>query len=193
MRTPPPQHHTVGRRGPGFRLGIGPRTCGVVYAIAVSPQDRVRAALRDLGLPGEVTEMDASTRTAQDAANACGCELGQIVKTLFFFADGRPTVVLTAGDRQVDTALLAQLVGVGRKKLKMGTPAEVLTHTGFPVGGVAPVGQLNPSDVVVDDSLKRFEDLWAAAGAGNAVFPVTTGALVAAVSGQWATVTRAPE
>lgn len=159
----------------------------------MSPQDRVRAALRELGLPGEVAEMDGSTRTAQDAANACGCELGQIVKTLFFFADGRPTVVLAAGDRQVDTALLAQLIGVGRKKLKMGTPEEVLAHTGFPVGGVSPVAQLNPSDVVVDDSLKRFQNIWAAAGAGNAVFPVVTADLVSAVNGQWATVTRSPE
>lgn len=137
--------------------------------------------------------MDGSTRTAQDAANACGCELGQIVKTLFFFADGRPTVVLAAGDRQVDTAMLAQLLGVGRKKLKMGSPEEVRAHTGFPVGGVSPVGQLNRSDVVVDDSLRRFENVWAAAGAGNAVFPALTEALVAAVNGQWATVTRAPE
>lgn len=138
-------------------------------------------------------EMDASTRTAEEAAAACGCERGQIVKTLFFFADGRPTVVLTAGDRQVDTALLAQLVGVGRKKLKMGTAEEVLAHTGFPVGGVSPVGQLNPSDVVVDESLQRFENVWAAAGAGNAVFPVGTEALVNAVSGQWAAITRTPE
>lgn len=137
--------------------------------------------------------MDGSTSTAQDAATACQCELGQIVKTLFFFADGRPTVVLAAGDRQVDTALLAQLVGIGRKKLKMGSPEEVLAHTGFPVGGVSPVGQLKPSDIVVDDSLKRFQDVWAAAGAGNAVFPANTESLVAAVNGQWATVTRAPE
>lgn len=159
----------------------------------MSPQDRVRAALKDLGLPGEVIEMDSSTSTAQDAANACGCELGQIVKTLFFFADGRPTLVLAAGDRQVDTAMLAQLVGVGRKKLKMGTAEEVLDHTGFLVGGVSPVGQRNPSDVVVDDSLQRFEDVWAAAGAGNAVFPVKTAALIAAIHGQWAAITRTPE
>ncbi|MEO6398311.1 MAG: YbaK/EbsC family protein [Tepidiformaceae bacterium] len=159
----------------------------------MSPQDRVRAALRNLGLPGEATEMDASTRTAEEAAAACGCERGQIVKTLFFFADGRPTVVLAAGDRQVDTALLAQLVGVGRKKLRMGTAEEVLAHTGFPVGGVSPVGQLNPSDVVVDESLQRFENVWAAAGAGNAVFPVATEALVNAVRGQWAAITRTPE
>ena len=137
--------------------------------------------------------MDASTSTAQDAANACHCELGQIVKTLFFLADGRPTLVLAAGDRQVDTALLAQLVGIGRKKLKMGSPDEVLAHTGFPVGGVSPVGQLKPSDIVVDDSLKRFENVWAAAGAGNAVFPASTESLVEAVHGQWATVTRAAE
>lgn len=134
--------------------------------------------------------MNSSTGTAQEAANACACELGQIVKTLFFFADGRPTVVLAAGDRQVDTALLAQLVGVGRKKLRMGTPDEVLAHTGFPVGGVSPVGRARPSDVVVDDSLQRFQDVWAAAGAGNAVFPVQTAALVSAVNGQWATITR---
>lgn len=143
-------------------------------------------------MPGDVVEMDSSTSTAQDAARACGCELGQIVKTLFFMADGRPTVVLTAGDRQVDTGLLAQLVGVGRKKLKMGTPEEVMEHTGFAPGGVSPVGRLKPSDVVVDDSLKRFEDVWAAAGAGNAVFPARTEQLVAAVQGQWATVTREP-
>lgn len=158
----------------------------------MSPIDRVRAALVDLGLPGEVTEMSGSTSTAQDAAAACGCELGQIVKTLFFFADGRPTLVLAAGDRQVDTGLLAQILGVGRKRLKMGTPEQVLAHTGFPVGGVSPIGQQHPSDVVVDDSLKRFDDVWAAAGAGNAVFPVRTAALFEAVRGQWAAITREP-
>lgn len=136
--------------------------------------------------------MPSSTRTAQDAAHACGCETGQIVKTLFFFAGGRPTVVLAAGDRQVDTALLGQLVGVGRKKVKMGTPDEVFSHTGFPIGGVSPIGQEHPSDVVVDESLRRFESVWAAAGTGNAVFPVGTRALVEAVRGQWATVTREP-
>lgn len=137
--------------------------------------------------------MAGNTSTAQAAANACRCELGQIVKTLFFLADGRPTVVLVAGDRQVDTALLAQLVGIGRKKLKMGSPDEVLAHTGFPIGGVSPVGQLKPSDIVVDDSLRRFENIWAAGGAGNAVFPASTESLVEAVNGQWAAVTRAPE
>lgn len=150
-------------------------------------------ALKELGLDGEVVEFDGSTRTAQDAADAVGCELGQIVKTLFFLADGRPTVVLAAGDRQVDTTMLAQLVGVGRKKLKMGTPEQVLEHTGYAVGGVSPVGWLKEADAVMDESLKRFENVWAAAGAGNAVFPAATAELAAAIKAQWAVVTRDPE
>lgn len=160
----------------------------------VSAPEHVQQALDALGLPGRVRVFeDGSTHTAQEAADAVGCALGQIVKTLFFMADGRPTMVLAAGDRQVDTALLAPILGVGRKKLKMGTPVEVMEYTGYPVGGVAPVGWPKPVDVVVDDSLKRFEEVWAAAGAPNAVFPVRTGDLVRAINGQWAAVTRASE
>jgi Cys-tRNA(Pro) deacylase len=162
------------------------------YVVRVTSQDRVRAALAELGLPAELTEFEATTHTAQDAANAVGCELGQIVKTLFFLAEGRATMALVAGDRQVDTALLAQLLGVGRKRLKMGSPDEVLQYTGYPVGGVAPVGSLNPCDIVVDESLQRFESIWAAAGNGNTVFQVETSAMVKATNGQWAAVTRAP-
>jgi Cys-tRNA(Pro) deacylase len=156
----------------------------------MNPHERVQAALRGLGLPGQVVQFDASTRTAADAAGAVGCELGQIVKTLFFLADGRPTMALVAGDRQADTARLAEVVGVGRKKLKMGTPEEVLDHTGYPVGGVAPVGALKPADVVVDQSLGRFDVVWAAAGSGNAVFEARTADLVTAINGQWANITR---
>jgi prolyl-tRNA editing enzyme YbaK/EbsC (Cys-tRNA(Pro) deacylase) len=135
-------------------------------------------------------EYGESTRTADEAASAVGCETGQIVKTLYFSADGRPTIVLVAGDRQADTARLAEILGIGRKKLKMGSPDEVLAATGFAVGGVAPVGLATPCDVVVDDSLKRFDRVWAAAGSGHAVFEAVTGALVAAISGQWAEIAR---
>ena len=114
------------------------------------------------------------------------------MKTLFFLAEGRATMALVAGDRQVDTALLAQLLGVGRKRLKMGSPDEVLDYTGYPVGGVSPVGVLKPCDVVVDASLQRFQQIWAAAGNGNTVFPIATLALVTATNGQWAAVTKEP-
>jgi len=151
----------------------------------------VQAALEALGLPGRVCTFDeASTHTAQEAADAVGCELGQIVKTLFFMADGRPTMALVAGDRQVDTAALAQLIGVGRKKLKMGSPEEVRAVTGYEVGGVSPVGIAQPCDIVVDDSLRRFDEVWAAAGAANAVFPARPEDLVRTIGGQWARIVK---
>lgn len=158
----------------------------------MTPQERVGAALGALGLPAHVVEFDDSTATASEAAAAVGCELGQIVKTLFFLAEGRATIVLVAGDRQADTAALASLLGVPRKKLKMGTPAEVLATTGYPVGGVAPVGATGACDVVVDESLQRFETVWSAAGSEHAVFAAPTAGLVAAVKGQWAAITRPP-
>ena len=159
----------------------------------MSARERVQQALLALGLPGEVRVFDeASTHTAQEAADAVGCALGQIVKTLFFMAEGRPTMALVAGDRQVDTAALAELVGVGRKRLKMGTPEEVRATTGYDVGGVAPVGWVARCDVVADDSLRRFDDVWAAAGAPNAVFPARTEDLVRAIGGQWASIVREP-
>ena len=155
--------------------------------------ERVQQTLTSLGLPGHVRVFgEASTRTAQEAADAVGCALGQIVKTLFFMAEGRPTMALVAGDRQVDTAALAELVGVGRKKLKMGTPEEVRATTGYEVGGVAPVGWTAPCDVVADESLRRFDDVWAAAGSPNAVFPARTEDLVSAIGGQWARIVKEP-
>lgn len=152
--------------------------------------ERVEEAMAAAGLPGGVTRFAESTATAEQAAAAVGCELGQIVKTLFFFADGRPTVVLVAGDRQADTAEIARILGVGRKKLKMGSPDDVLAATGFPVGGVSPLGLRTACDVLMDESLQRFDVVWAAAGAQNAVFGARTGDLAAAIGAQWAHVTR---
>lgn len=159
---------------------------------AVSPVARVQAALDGLALDSRVEEFAQSTGTAEEAAAAVGCELGQIVKSLVFMADGRPTLALVAGDRQVDTGKLAALLGVGRKKVRMATPDEVLARTGYSVGGVSPVGLATPVDLVADESLQRFERVWAAAGAGNAVFGAPALELVAKVAGQWAAITREP-
>ena len=154
--------------------------------------ERVRTALKALGMAGGVLTFDGSTATAQEAADSVGCELGQIVKTLLFVAGGRPTVVLASGDGQVDTGKLARLVGVGRKKLKMGKPGEVLMLTGFEVGGVSPIGMIESHDVVLDESLKRFDRIWAAAGASNAVFESTPSELAEKLNGQWADISRTP-
>ncbi len=172
-----------------FNSSMPRRSCRLS---AMEATERVRAALEELGLSADLKTFDESTRTAQDAANAVGCELGQIVKTLYFSAEGRPTLVLVAGDRQADTAKVAEILGIGRKKLKMGAPEEVLAHTGYPVGGVSPVGTTHPCDVIVDDSLQRFRTIWAAAGNGNTVFSADAERLVEAVNGQWANITREP-
>lgn len=154
------------------------------------PVERVAAALRALGIGGEPVVFERSTATAEEAAAAVGCEVGQIVKTLLFMADGRPTMVLMAGDRQADTSALAEILGIGRKRLKMATAEEVLDVTGYEIGGVAPVGWVKPADVVIDDSLRRFRQVWAAAGAPNAVFAAGVEELAKAVGGQWATIAR---
>jgi Cys-tRNA(Pro) deacylase len=158
-----------------------------------SGTERVREALEGAGVEARVVEFAESTRTAEDAARAVGCETGQIVKSLFFMAEGRPTLALVAGDRQVDTGLLAGIVGVGRKRLKMGAPAEVKEVTGYEVGGVAPVGLLRACDMVADESLRRFEVVWAAAGTGNAVFAIGTAELARVTNAQWAAITRSAE
>lgn len=95
-----------------------------------------------------------------------------------------PASTATAADHQAGTSKLAALVGVGRKKLRMGAPEEVAATTGYAVGGVSPVGSLMPRDIVVDESLGRFDTVWAAAGAPNAVFEANTAELVAKVNGR---------
>ena len=125
--------------------------------------------LRGLGLEIDVRVLPDSTRTAAEAAAACGCELGQIVKSLVFVAgDGDAVMCLWAGDRQVPAAELG---------LRRASADEVRAATGFAVGGVPPLGHDRPLRTIVDDSLRRFERVWCAAGTPNAVFEVETEAL----------------
>ncbi len=133
---------------------------------------KVQERLAERGLDVEVRVLPDSTRTAQDAAVACGCELGQIVKSLVFLRDGRPVIVLCAGDRRVDEA------GLGLVRADADTAREA---TGFAVGGVPPLGHDRELPTIVDDSLGRFDQVWAAAGTPNAVFRVRTQALLSAL------------
>ena len=153
--------------------------------------ERVAEALTACGLDSPIERFAEGTATAVEAANALGCELGQIVKTLVLLADGRPTAALVAGDRQADTAALARLLGVARKRLKMATADEVFALSGFRVGGVPPVGLPGEWDVIADDSLLRFSRVWAAAGASDALFGARTDELVRATGAQVAAISRA--
>ena len=125
-----------------------------------------RLALR--GLSVEIRELPDSTRTAKDAAAACGCDVGQIVKSLVFVIDDAPTMVLCAGDRRVEH--------LG------GRPAnadEARAATGFAIGGIPPVGHDQDLPTIVDESLSRFETVWCAAGTPHAVFEAPLDELLA--------------
>jgi prolyl-tRNA editing enzyme YbaK/EbsC (Cys-tRNA(Pro) deacylase) len=142
--------------------------------------------LAGFGARGEVRELDASTRTARDAAAALGCEVGAIASTLVFMADDEPLIVLTSGAHRVDIALLGAALGV--KELRQATPDEVRAATGFAIGGVAPVGHPRPVRTLVDEDLHNYPVLWAAAGTGHSVFSTTFDELVAISGGEVATV-----
>jgi prolyl-tRNA editing enzyme YbaK/EbsC (Cys-tRNA(Pro) deacylase) len=122
----------------------------------------------------KVRELADSTRTAQEAAAAVGVGVGQIVKTLVFVDEEGPLLCLCAGDRRVDTAKL----GVG---VRQARGDEVREATGFAIGGVPPLGHERSLRTVVDESLRRFDTIWCAAGTPHAVFPVETEALIRAL------------
>ena len=132
--------------------------------------------LRETGLDVSVQELPASTRTAVEAADALGCDVGQIVKSLVFVADGEPLLCLCAGDRRVDTSTLGESV-------RQASAQEVRAATGFAIGGVPPLGHSASLRTVVDETLTRFETVWCAGGTPRAVFEVRLDDLVAAVPG----------
>ncbi len=150
--------------------------------------ERVRQYFKDNGLDISVVKLDRSTRTAQLAAEAIGTELGSIVKSLVFLADGKPALVLVAGDRRADTKKLAQVLGA--KKVKIADADTVRAETGFAIGGVPPVGHHTSLLTIIDRSLSRFETVYAAAGAPNAVFPIAHEVLLQITAGQVADVTE---
>lgn len=138
--------------------------------------DRFARAARDAGLDLDIHRFPEGTRTAADAARAVGCELGQIVKSLVFVADGEPLIALTSGPNRVDPVRLAALLGA--TEIRMATADEAREATGYAIGGTPPFGHHRPLRVMADPDLLRYEVVWAAAGAPDAVFPITPADLV---------------
>ena len=135
---------------------------------------RVAERLRQRGLEVEITTLSDSARTAALAAAALGVEIGQIVKSLVFLRDGEPVLVLCAGDRRVDADRLG---------LSPAPADRVRAVTGFSIGGVPPLGHDAQLETIVDDSLRRFSEEWAAAGTPHDVFAVGTEELIRAIPG----------
>jgi prolyl-tRNA editing enzyme YbaK/EbsC (Cys-tRNA(Pro) deacylase) len=141
---------------------------------------KVQNEARSLGLSITVVEMADSTRTAEDAAAACGCEVAQIVKSLIFRGEtsGKPYLMLVSGTNRLNEKKVAKSIGEG---LTRPDAAYVRDVTGFAIGGVPPFGHTSPMEVYIDEDLLRFETVWAAAGTPRAVFAVAPGALADAV------------
>lgn len=146
---------------------------------------RVRAALVAAGHPDSIVAFPAGTRTATDAAEAVGCEVAQIAKSIVFRAGERAVLVITSGANRVDPALAGAALGV---KLGRAAADWVRETTGFAIGGVAPVGHLAPPLILLDEDLLGLNPIWAAAGSPSHVFRTTatellriTGAKAAAI------------
>jgi prolyl-tRNA editing enzyme YbaK/EbsC (Cys-tRNA(Pro) deacylase) len=141
--------------------------------------ERVAAALRAAGADAAadgIQELADSARTAQEAADALGVPVGAIVKSLIFAADGDAVLVLASGDHQVDTTKVAAVLDV--TTVKRADADLVREATGFPIGGVSPVGHPQPLPTVIDEHLRDFDVIWAAAGTPHAVYPTTYDELV---------------
>jgi prolyl-tRNA editing enzyme YbaK/EbsC (Cys-tRNA(Pro) deacylase) len=141
---------------------------------------RVQEALRSAGSDARVVELPVSTRTSAEAAAAIGVEVGQIAKSLVFVVDGAPVVAVLSGVDRLDVEKLRVVRGGAR--VDRADADAVREATGFPIGGVSPVGHGAP--VVVDAGLAAYEVIWAAAGTPNAVYPTTFDELVATTGGR---------
>jgi Cys-tRNA(Pro) deacylase len=124
--------------------------------------ERVAAFLRESGVEARIEEFDAGTPTAEDAARAVGCTLGQIVKSLVFDCDGRPFVVLVPGDRRADARKVARAAGARRAKIAGAD--EVRTVTGFAPGAVAPFPLPKVDRILIDCQVLVHDRVWIGAG-----------------------------
>jgi prolyl-tRNA editing enzyme YbaK/EbsC (Cys-tRNA(Pro) deacylase) len=148
---------------------------------------RVQQQALALGLDITVRQMPASTRTAEDAAAACGCVVGQIVKSLVFKgrSSGKPYLLLVSGANRVDEKGVAGVIG---EALTRPDAQFVRDATGFAIGGIPPLGHATPIATYMDRDLLTYDVVWAAAGTPESVFAVApsalaerTGAIVIAV------------
>jgi len=145
--------------------------------------------VQDLLGPGfAVVEFTAGTRTSAEAAAAIGCEVAQIAKSLVFRTrGGQAVLVVASGVNRVDEKKVGALLG---ERIERADADFVRSATGYPIGGVAPVGHAGALAVLLDEDLKRHDTLWAAAGTPNAVFQLTADKLAQITGGRFADIAR---
>ncbi|MDC0043676.1 YbaK/EbsC family protein [Candidatus Pelagibacter sp.] len=131
---------------------------------------RVEKALNNFDASFKITILDNSARTALDAASSLNCEVGAIVKSLLFKTSDIFILCLVSGDKRCSLKKLKKILSI--KDVSMATPEEVKNQTGYTIGGVSPIGHLNKIDILIDNSLERFKNIFAAAGHPNCVFKI---------------------
>jgi Cys-tRNA(Pro) deacylase len=144
---------------------------------------KVQQTLKSLGFSDEIVVFPDSTRTAIEAAQAVGCSVGQIVKSLVFKGtqSHMPVLALVSGANRVNEKRLSSLVG---EEIEKADADFVRQHTGFAVGGVPPVGHIERLATFIDRDLLQYDEIWAAAGSPHAVFRLTPGDLQRMASGE---------
>lgn len=154
----------------------------MVTTLSPSAQ-KVREVLEALGFSNQIVEYTATTRTSEDAANAIGCRVEQIAKSLVFKGkqSGQPVLVIASGPNRVNEKKFTDYVG---EPLKKADADFVREQTGFAIGGIPPVGHANKLQTFIDEDLMKLEQIWAAAGNPNAVFPLSPEELVRLTGGQ---------
>ena len=145
------------------------------------PVKRAEKALKEFDETLSVTELENTARTAVDAAKSLNCEVGAIVKSLLFKNGDNYFLCLVSGDKRCSLNKLKKFFN--SKDLSMASPNDVKEQTGYTIGGVSPIGHTNSLQILIDSSLNRFKDLFAAAGHPNCIFKINFADLIKITSG----------
>ena len=145
------------------------------------PVKRVEKVLKDFNSKLNIILLETSARTALEAASSLNCEVGAIVKSLLFKTENTYTLCLIAGDKKASLSKIKKNLNI--KDASMASADEVKNITGFTIGGVSPIGHLKKINIYIDNSLERFDDLYAAAGHPNCVFKINFNELQRITSG----------
>ena len=151
-------------------------------ALNKEPVKRAKEALKKFNSEIKVIELEQTARTANDAANSLNTEVGSIVKSLLFRNEGNFFLCLVSGDKRCSLNKLKKIFN--SKDLSMASPDEVKDQTGYTIGGVSPVGHKNKLEILVDESLNRFKNLYAAAGHPNCIFKINFDELLNLTNGK---------
>jgi prolyl-tRNA editing enzyme YbaK/EbsC (Cys-tRNA(Pro) deacylase) len=153
-------------------------------SLTLSPSaQKVQGALRDLGFSNQVIELQSTTRTSAEAAQAVGCRVEQIAKSIVFQGKQthKPILVIASGPNRVNEKRIAELIS---ESLGKADADYVRNHTGFVIGGVPPIAHLEKLEIFIDEDLLQYEEIWAAAGNPNAVFRLTPSDLIQMTAGR---------